>query len=85
VSVIPTKHFIVTCDGCSAYAVPPLALHPNPYGKPLHGAMIADPIHARDAAHTEGWITSIRTGRLDGKTDDLCPACIATAEKEASR
>jgi hypothetical protein len=81
-SLLQTRYWVVACDGCDAYVIPDPHQHPNPRGRKRNGVMLADPPAARDAAKAAGWATSVRVGREDGSTDDLCPACAAAAEKK---
>lgn len=78
---------VILCDteGCAGFFVPSGShQHPNPGGKRVSGgAFLVDIVTTRDRAAEAGWVTSVKTG--SDSWIDICPACIATAEKEAHR
>lgn len=78
--VMRTNVMLCDAEECTSYLVPQSHLHPQPYGKPRSGNWLSDTVHADEEAMAADWVVAIKTdeGRID-----LCPACIAAAEKEA--
>jgi hypothetical protein len=87
VSALIMRQNVLLCDmdDCQGFFVPKGShQHPYPGRKPVSsGAFLVDIVTTRDRAEEAGWVTSVKTG-LDTWID-ICPCCIAAAEKEARR
>lgn len=79
-SIVQTRYFVVVCDWCDAYVKPGAITRPR-----SQGVMLADPPAATSEARNAGW-RRIRAVAETGPEPfcwlDLCPDCLAAAERE---